>query len=624
MRKFVKRQKLCIFTQLSIYVYEDIGCIMILNKETFEKFGYDEMSVKKFSKNVLIIKCDMCGDIFEKESIKVFAARQNSKSTKDVCFKIECIKTKRDNTMLDRYGVKNAGQSVELRQKIKKTCNEKYGGEGMASEKTRKKAIDTNIKKYGVANVFESQWCKDKMKISNIKKYGCEFSAQSDIVKDKRNHTFKNKYGVEFYTKTNEYKIKAKLTNNKKYGVDWYLQSNDKKNKTKKFYMDNYGVEHVSQTDGRKADMKRRNLIKMYNKIISGDRLKCLYKPLFSLDEYTGVKSDYKFKCMKCENEFLDDLDDGNFPECKICFPPIPPHKSRMEMEVLNCLSSILNIKNIKTGETSVLNNKHMELDFYLPDYNVAIECNGNYYHSQLSGNKNKQYHLNKTNDCELKGIHLIHILEDEWETKKEIVIERLRSILRITDDRIYGNKCIVKIIDEVTSKNFLDNVHLQGNTVSRIKLGLYHKDTLISVMTFGKYRISLGHSKNIKSDQYELIRYGSIANVVGGSSKLLKYFIKTYNPSKIMSYADRRWVFKQKNMYSDNNFELVSITTPNYWYIDKKKYLKRYHRFNFRKSELIKKLKFFDNTLSEWENMQLNGYDRIWDCGNLKYELNF
>lgn len=76
--------------------------------------------------------------------------------------------------------------------------------------------------------------------------------------------------------------------------------------------------------------------------------------------------------------------------------------------------------------------------------------------------------------------------------------------------------------------------------------------------------------------------------------------------------------------MYSDNNFELVSITTPNYWYIDKKKYLKRYHRFNFRKSELIKKLKFFDNTLSEWENMQLNGYDRIWDCGNLKYELNF
>ena len=232
MRKFVKRQKLCIFTQLSIYVYEDIGCIMILNKETFEKFGYDEMSVKKFSKNVLIIKCDMCGDIFEKESIKVFAARQNSKSTKDVCFKIECIKTKRDNTMLDRYGVKNAGQSVELRQKIKKTCNEKYGGEGMASEKTRKKAIDTNIKKYGVANVFESQWCKDKMKISNIKKYGCEFSAQSDIVKDKRNHTFKNKYGVEFYTKTNEYKIKAKLTNNKKYGVDWYLQSNDKKNKT--------------------------------------------------------------------------------------------------------------------------------------------------------------------------------------------------------------------------------------------------------------------------------------------------------------------------------------------------------------------------------------------------------
>lgn len=31
--------------------------------------------------------------------------------------------------------------------------------------------------------------------------------------------------------------------------------------------------------------------------------------------------------------------------------------------------------------------------------------------------------------------------------------------------------------------------------------------------------------------------------------------------------------------------------------------------------------LPIFDINLTNWENMQLNGYDRIWDCGYIKYE---
>ena len=34
----------------------------------------------------------------------------------------------------------------------------------------------------------------------------------------------------------------------------------------------------------------------------------------------------------------------------------------------------------------------------------------------------------------------------------------------------------------------------------------------------------------------------------------------------------------------------------------------------------LPKKLNVFNPKLSEWENMKKNKYDRIWDCGNLKY----
>ena len=48
------------------------------------------------------------------------------------------------------------------------------------------------------------------------------------------------------------------------------------------------------------------------------------------------------------------------------------------------------------------------------------------------------------------------------------------------------------------------------------------------------------------------------------------------------------------------------------------------YHRFNFRKNVLDKKLSIFDPTKTEWENMKDNMFDRIWDCGNVVFIKNY
>ena len=63
----------------------------------------------------------------------------------------------------------------------------------------------------------------------------------------------------------------------------------------------------------------------------------------------------------------------------------------------------------------------------------------------------------------------------------------------------------------------------------------------------------------------------------------------------------------------------LVKETKPNYWYIKK---LKREYRYKFKKQNLIKM--GYDSSKTEWEIMQEMGYDRIWDCGNYRYELVF
>ena len=41
------------------------------------------------------------------------------------------------------------------------------------------------------------------------------------------------------------------------------------------------------------------------------------------------------------------------------------------------------------------------------------------------------------------------------------------------------------------------------------------------------------------------------------------------------------------------------------------------FHRSSYQKHKLEKLLPIFESSMTEWENMQANGYDRIWDCGN-------
>ena len=152
---------------------------------------------------------------------------------------------------------------------------------------------------------------------------------------------------------------------------------------------------------------------------------------------------------------------------------------------------------------------------------------------------------------------------------------------------------------------------------MSSVKLGAYYNNLLVAVMTFGKKRKSLGY-KNKNKNEYELIRFATNQRIVGIAGKLLKRFIKNYNPYKIITYADKR--YSVGNLYEVLGFNKIKDTKPNYWYFELGNDV-RWHRYGFAKHTLSKKLKSYDATLSEWDNMKNNRYDRIWDCGHTKYE---
>src|SRR6056300_28455 len=262
---------------------------------------------------------------------------------------------------------------------------------------------------------------------------------------------------------------------------------------------------------------------------------------------------------------------------------------------------------------------KGRELDFFIKDQSLAIECDGLYWHSELHNkNKNKNCHLTKLTECNNRNIKLIHIFENEIKLKPKIVKSRLKSALNLNKYKIAARKCKILQIDSKTKNAFLNKYHIQGVDKSSVKLGLYYKDRLVAVMTFCKNRKALGKS-HIKGE-WELSRYATIANfsIIGGAGKLLKYFERNFEPSKITSYADKRW--SEGNLYIKLGFDKIRDSKPNYWYF-KDGSLDIKHRYNFRKSILSKKLEFFNKEKTEWEKMKENGWNRIWDCGNMVFE---
>lgn len=271
----------------------------------------------------------------------------------------------------------------------------------------------------------------------------------------------------------------------------------------------------------------------------------------------------------------------------------------------------------IELNKRSILENR--ELDIYIPEHKFAIEYNGVYSHlyrpeeNTPAKIKGKFYHLDKTERCLEKGIFLLHIWSSLWDTKKEIYKSIIRNKLGYTQNKIYARNCKINEISVYEKNNFLEENHLQGKDKSLIKLGLYHQNLLVSVMTFSKSRYS-------KQYDWEMTRFSIKKNniVIGGFSKLLKFFRNKYNGS-IVTYADR--TYSCGDLYNKNGFELIHVNAPSYYYVLKNTETLIY-RSNLTKKKLLKKHPNLNPNWTEDEITRHLNYNKIWDCGTLTFLL--
>ncbi len=532
------------------------------------------------------------------------------------------VKEKRKITNIERYGTKTPAECDIVKNKIIKTNNILYGcNSPLQNELILKKSKDTLFKNYGVDNPNKNSeilkkrvksfmknlntW-KDNFKSAMVDVYGVEYPLQSDLIKKKLNDNVYEKYNTNHPMKSIEVKKRIMDNIKDKYGVDCVLKCKDIKLKSDVSNIEKYGVDNVFKV--REIQDRIQEKLKEKRKLKTLD----YYKDLNIIDIDNNM---YTFHC-DCNKDHNFSIDRTLLKNriknktilCTVCNPN-GFSKSGLELQLLNF------IKN--NYEDEILHNKYIsgdcQLDIYLPDLKIAFEFNGLYWHNEL--NKSNVYHLNKTELCEKKDIQLIHIYEDDWLYKQEIVRSMILNKLRKISNKIYARKCDIKEIkDNKLVKEFLENNHIQGYIGSKIKLGLYFRENLVSLMTFGKKRMSVGKGVS-KENEYEMLRFCSKlnVNVIGGASRLFKYFINNYDPMTIVTYADRSWSLGK--LYYNLGFNFIHNTNPNYYYIVDGI---RYHRFMFRKDVLIKQ--GYDSNKTEHEIMMERGFYRIFDSGSIKF----
>ena len=462
---------------------------------------------------------------------------------------------KAKETFLKKYGVDNPAKTREVQDKMRKTTLERYGVEHSSqSDVIKAKIKESNLDKYGVEYSFQAVEVKEKIKQTNLDKYGVDNSSKSEVIKQKIVESNRKNLGVDYPMQSKEVMAKTRETSLEKYGTEYPNQSDIVKSKIEATTLEHYGVNRVCKLDEFKQKVVETNR----------ERYGVDYTCLVFSGKYKGNDSSYNRSFAK----LLDDVGIDYEREFLL-------GKYSYDFKVGNTL--------IEINPTATHNTQ------FNPYGKNRIDIN---------------YHRDKSKLAKDSGYHVIHVFD--WDD--------IDKVVQLLEDRVtvYARNCDIRVVSDVDTNNYLDTYHLQGTCRGqKIRLGLYHNNQLVSLMTFGKSRFN-------KNCEYELLRYCSHYNVVGGAEKLFKHFINEYKPSSIVSYCDTS-KFSGK-VYDALGFTHVKTNSPRkHWYSTKEK---RHITDGLLLSQGYDRL-FKENHGKGTSNEELilnRGYLPVYDCGQATY----
>lgn len=341
------------------------------------------------------------------------------------------------------------------------------------------------------------------------------------IIVEKRRETMLRRYGVENPFQNEEIKQKIKETNLKKYGVE-------NPNQLKSFKQES-------------IKKQKKTLAKKYN---HDERITLLKETFQKLGRKLNPKEMIALWGCTQANAYIF-MHNNHLEEY------IELKTSNLELDIENFLKA--HGINFKKHCRNII--APQELDFYIPEYNVAIEANDLWTHNSTRNTyggkaKDKKYHFKKSQECEEKGIRLIHIWDYEWfNARQRPILESIILGACNQSEKIFARKCSIEVVDSKTMKDFFNKNNIQGFRGGKMAINLVYNGEVVMSYILGFPFFGRGKY------QWEVIRGATKLNcrVIGGATKIWKYFLRNYDPESCVYYIDY-------NYFNGNSVEKLGL----------------------------------------------------------------
>ena len=317
---------------------------------------------------------------------------------------------------------------------------------------------------------------------------------------------------------------------------------------------------------------------------------------------------------------------------CPQCCGPLP---SRGEKTLAQAIADLVFPDAVLTSDQSVLTGRH-ELDIVVPSRGLAVEFNGVYWHSEASG-KTADYHAAKSVAAAAAGYQLLHVWEDDWARRPDVVLRAIAHKLHATDallrvlpdadpkiaERTYARSLTLDESRGQEAAAFLEANHIQGSVVASRHVVLRDSDGAIRAMLSlrsprGNARMSRG------AGVWEVQRYATLGIVPGGFTRLLKAAEKMLSAEGV---EVTQWIsFSSEDvsdggMYRTAGFIAEAHLAPDYKYVGNATQWRRvpkegYQLKTFRQRDDL----VYEDGWTEREAAAANGLLRVYDSGKTRW----
>lgn len=320
------------------------------------------------------------------------------------------------------------------------------------------------------------------------------------------------------------------------------------------------------------------------------------------IDTLAGRKNNtthhVEIRCKSCSIVTSPSVYDIIRYDKKVCLSCRTEESSIPQKEIEDFVRSLVGSKTVLMSSDRS-NPTGYELDVYVPEASFAIEFNGLYWHSE-GVRRDCGYHNRKSIACRENDISLLHVFQDEWRDKRQIVESMITNRLGLSK-RVWARKCEILEIDPCDSKEFFNKNHIDGDVRGFVTYGLTHEGKIVSAM-----KLRRPHSKKW-SGFVEVARYSCVLgeDVIGGHSKLISH-VRRNHSERLISYVDTRFGGTGRHC-EKSGMMLDHVSKYSFWWTD------RENRFNRLYCKAV-------DGRSEAEEAKRRKLLKIWGCSNLVF----